>query len=652
MKLYQSHHWGTPETANSNPHNSVVFESPDEIFLAGMAHDKTTLAPIFGRKHPGHYGHKQKLMVEHSGGKPYSCHRRGNISAASDNHMHPVNNEHCSTGRLLGGQPFMNGTTSPRRVWQSTSNPDLLYFSGSAGGYDSQTYSASGRNYTHGYWFFYEMNRKTLEIRSNKSGWSVHYADCYFFHEDDDYLYGISAGDYPSWHAAYAVTIVNKSTLSPMARGLGNTSYTNYLLGIFNDEVYMASGSFRGANSGALGIQKFSFSTMRHATTGNYYSTSLTHKSSASGGPRMDCNFLRMGLRAGGFSGDWVNHTTLNFSDGSAQNVKHHAGAIVKPGIVHDAALRASNVLRTYQMYFRNTGTFPLGISRCNIEINGTEESDNGFDLMDCTITSSKGISVPGRELFGGSDSYHDGSASHGYQGYDVKYFQDSPSGPTRGYLLVSSAYESTTTSATRKKFYVLKITNHTASVTSDLQENDSLALDLIQEVDVGYQITCPYAPDRDHKKFVAMNRDGTEHKFYSWNSTTEQFSTGNSIFGEILKMGTDSQGRIFTFHQNAGSDEIHLESLSLPNKVEVQMDQDRYSYSGVTITATAKVNVYNYEGTRLAKTVNLEIVGEGANFTGAGKTKTVSSNSSSDLSVSVDITGPTFVKINATVSA
>jgi hypothetical protein len=659
MKLYKTLNYSSEgKTLRADTHNSVVFEAPDEIFLGGMAHDKDTLAPIFGRLHPGHYGHKTKLMLEHTGGKPYVAHRRTSsgsypVITASQNHMHPVNGEHASTGLMLGGQPFMNGTTSPRRVWQSTSNPDLLYFSGSYGGYDPASWSASGRNHTHGYWYTYEMNRKTLEFRVANAGYAVHYADTYWFHENEDYVFGMSAGDYPTWHAVYSVHILRKSDMTMKARGLGSTYYVPQILGIFNDEVYIYTNQIRSTYCGAGYISKYSFATLEailEQGQGHYTGTVLWKN--ASGSPHISYSVLRQGLRAGGFSADYLNRDGKNFSDGSAQDVKHHAGALHKPAVVHDAALRAVNVLRTYHMYFSGSGTFPLKISRANTEINGVVDSDNGYDFMDCTITSSKGITVPSRELFGGAGStYYDGS-NHGYQGYTLQYFQDSPVGTTRGYLLLSSAYESTSTSALRRMFYVFKITDHTASITADLTENDSLALDLIQEVDLGYQPTCFFAPDRDHKKFVAMNRDGTEHKFFSWNSTTEQFATGNSIEGEILKMGVDSQGRIFTFHQNSGGDEVHLESLSLPNKVQVEMNQDRYSYNGITIVATAKVNVFNYAGDRLSKTVNLEIVGDGANFTGAGKTKTVTSNSSSDLSVSVDITGPTFVKINATVSA
>lgn len=652
MKLYTTNNYKGSHSAFGSNHPRV-FEAPDEIFIKGMAHDKNTLAPIFGRLLPNNYANKAILNTEHYAGKPFIAHRRGDgtypVKSASSNQMHPVGGSCAPQQIMLSGQTFLNGTVSPKKIWQSIKNPDLLYWEGAVGGYDPQSFGASGRNYTHGYYFVYEMNRKTLEIREYSTGWNVHHEDVYWFHEDDTYIYGMGTSTYPSWAASYMVTQLNKSNLALQARGFGRNDYINSMLLIQNEEFFTYSHRFRHQSyTGAAYIGRVSFSTLEAIGTSVSYTNSLNHKYLSST-PSINYPYLRMGLRAGGFNNHGMFQNGHEYSDGSIQSVHHDYGNIGYPAIVHDSALKAAGIMRLYNMFWDGTGSNELRIGRCNIDISGAKDEDPGFDFMPCTITSSKGITIPNKETFcGASGKYYTGSASNGYKGTAVRYFEDG----TGSYLLVSGDYESNGTDGQQNAFWVFEITNHTASVTSNKAENDSLVLDLIQTVDMGYPSVNFFAPDRDHKKFIAMSRDSTSHKFFTWNSSTKQFTTASSINGEILRLATDSKGRIFSFHQDAQEDNIHLESLTLPNSVSVVMDQERYAYSGTTVNAVATVDVFNYQGTRLSKTVNLEILGTDAVFAGGGKTKTIQTSASNSSSVQIDISGPTFVRVNGTVSA
>ena len=145
----------------------------------------------------------------------------------------------------------------------------------------------------------------------------------------------------------------------------------------------------------------------------------------------------------------------------------------------------------------------------------------------------------------------------------------------------------------------------------------------------------------------------------YVWNSATENFETDPSsdgIVGAITSIGEDSTGRIFSVRYPSSNtqemkQEIHIDSIDLPHDVKIVPEQASYNYDGSTIDTFVNVSVYDAEGNRLNKSVALTIVGSGVNFTGGGSTKTVSTSTSAETKVDIQITSASRIQMTATIS-
>jgi hypothetical protein len=282
------------------------------------------------------------------------------------------------------------------------------------------------------------------------------------------------------------------------------------------------------------------------------------------------------------------------------------------------------------------------------------------MDQRKCTVTSNNAAlpsTFSDSNITGSSGFFaKTGAETDANRIHNMSYFEDGGS----AYLMIDFAHPSVETDPTVAAYHsiwVFKITNHTSSLTNDPSETDSLALEIIQDIQIDDSCYGLYRPTDDPKTFIAMSITSSVHPVYSWNSSTEQFTTSYSLNGNICTIGNDSSGNIYSAHKGPyGRFEIHAESVVLPNEITVVPAQTRYEYTGTTISSTVSVDAYNYLGNRIAATINLQILGSGVEFTDSsatnnGKTISVTTSTSSSTAVDIDITSSSFVRITASMS-
>ena len=136
-----------------------------------------------------------------------------------------------------------------------------------------------------------------------------------------------------------------------------------------------------------------------------------------------------------------------------------------------------------------------------------------------------------------------------------------------------------------------------------------------------------------------------------SWNVTSESYSYSKpfAIPNGIGRISMDTQNRIWV--QEYNSDSIYVFSLNNSMNVVVNFtgSPSSLNYTGTNLTQNVTVNAYDLTGTRYAKSVNLQVVGN-ATFSNGTSTITVSTSASADTLTALTITGPGNVQVIPTL--
>lgn len=139
----------------------------------------------------------------------------------------------------------------------------------------------------------------------------------------------------------------------------------------------------------------------------------------------------------------------------------------------------------------------------------------------------------------------------------------------------------------------------------------------------------------------------------YSFNSTTG-WSLSSTIPEHVYSCGRDSLDRIWylTKSSKLGSDyfDTHLLSPSLPVTITIDPENANYTYAGTTINTYVNVNAIGAAGDRLATTVKLVIEGASMQFSDGSVVKTITTSTSADTQVAINITGAGYSNIVASV--
>lgn len=641
-----------------NTRACMVGELGDNIFIQRQMHTKSTLAPVFG-KQVGWYGNQHNVMLLHNSIGMQRDYESTNaaMNGQNDNNYGSDPSYHVTSNRQLQ----MAGHNA-KKAWRSTYDTTKIYFTSS---YD----------YNHNALYVHEYDVTTKTFSNTKVHSAKTCMSTAWFYEDATYVYGSDAGGNTLYTAYSRIIRLNKTSLGIDTLGTYRRYDIHRILHVTDEYVlyYLDSGNYSsGRRASTVMLNRWS-DAVNHTTGINrkfsdddYWNNGGLDMQKADG-----TRFWALQYHSNTMTDGLQVHT------GGADTSRPHWS---QPAIVHDHAgnLRDTHKVIRYYMAVRNTGG-SLSINRVNIPLpdhaNAFSDVSDGrpgglaygtptvptYDMRKCTLTALAGLPSVLNEanMFGDNGLIYAGNNSYIYKSYNLSFFEDANG---KGFLILDFAGENTYQYASgtyrAQSIWVLEIVNYAASITDQLHETNSLELKVIQEIDLGYNPMALYRPTDDPELFIAMNFNAAGSKIFTWNKSSKEFQEGATLGGEIMCIGNDSSGNIYSIQMGGGNRryEIHTETPTLPNQIKVTPANERFNFAGSPIASTVDIEAFNYLGDRIAATVNLQIIGEGVVFTSgsatsAGKALTVTTSSSAAITENISVTQATFVKINASMS-
>ena len=203
----------------------------------------------------------------------------------------------------------------------------------------------------------------------------------------------------------------------------------------------------------------------------------------------------------------------------------------------------------------------------------------------------------------------------------------------------------------TCQKMYVFKIKNHASSIVDDVHEDFSRELELIQVIKESGGTFGLLRPNNDPKTFIYCKMRRNDHSVYNWNQTKEEFEKVDSIAGDLLNAGSDSEGRVYFLNLPSQFQcEVDMHTIKLPSTITIESESPSYEYVGSPINSYINVTAFNYLGTQIVTEVDLQIVGSGVEFEDSTQRKTIQTESNSPKQVNIIIKSGAMVQINASI--
>lgn len=619
-----------------------ITEIGDAIYINGQGHTKTDLQPIFGNfKFTQGYGegmllHNQiKIGITQSSSN-HKGQSHGNIWYNSTTYRTYLNLNNNGQVDAIGNTDSPNYKLTS--IWESG---DHLYYN-EENGSNQET--------------LYKVNRKNMKIENALSTGNA-WKRLVFIHEDDQYLYGYNACHiYTDYNGLF---YYNKETNAISRWGLHRRAQYGDQI-IYKNDDYLLNFhwefNYTSSRPGFL-LNKMHFNDVKTSTTSFYRRKD---------GSNVNYSILTTDIPDGngGYEDSNYNHFRVNYqlSDGNLFTPKSgfycHAGI----GIVNDDTLRNTHkISRFYIPYIDESDeNEPLGILRANVPIGEDAPNYYTWDVRKCNITINGGNG----SLLNWSNQGHPSSSdgTYAYREINLNYFEDNG----KSYLLCSMGDNSGVwhddSPTMCPHFYVFRITNQSSSIKSDKNETDSIDLQLIQTNTEEFGTMGLFFPEGHaggFKKFVWVEADGTKNPIYEWDRSSESFKTekNKGIYGKIMEIGADSQGRIWTIKwpdtTRRINRELHLESLDLARRIEVISDQDTYEYLGSDINSNLSVTAFDHENNKVSVGLTLTLIGTGVKFSSNNSQSiNLTTQVNQSLSVPITITGPTSVEVNATITS
>ena len=638
------------ETPSGNYVGMYWYEMPiteigDAIYINGQGHTKKDLKPIFGNfKFTQSY---YQGMFLHNRIGPGFTQSTTNIKTGGDGPVWYVNSG-PRTYLNINNNGQVDAVASTDKInWKLTSiweSGDYLYYNENNGS-DQET--------------LFKVNRKNMQIEATKSLGNA-WRRLTFIHEDDQYFYGYNSCHIYTDYNGYFYIDKDLQTIHRWGLHRRN-QYNDQPIYKNNDYIINFHWEFHYTSSrpGFL-LNKMHFDDNKTNTTGFYR---------RSGGSNVNYSVLIHATQdgSGGYTENTSHsHVRINYplSDGNLFTPKSgfycHAGI----GIVNDSTLRNDkNVARFYVPYIdESDASQPLAFLRGNVPIGEDAPNYYNWDVRKCNITPVAGNIDADLLKYENQGHPSGGDGSYAYREIKTTYFEDNGKSYLFVYIGDCSGVYMNDSPTMCPNFYVFRIKNHATSIKEDIHETDSIELELIQTETETYGVLGVFYPGGHtggFKKFVWVQLAGTKNPIYEWDTASETFKTekNKGIYGDIMEIGEDSQGRIWTIKWPQSprriNRELHLESLNLPRRVEVVPDKNNYEYLGENIDGELKLNVYDYENNRVAVTVEIFLIGDGVEFTSNNsQTITIDSLPDNDKIIPITITGVTSIEISATITS
>jgi len=170
------------------------------------------------------------------------------------------------------------------------------------------------------------------------------------------------------------------------------------------------------------------------------------------------------------------------------------------------------------------------------------------------------------------------------------------------------------------------------------------------------------FCPLNDDWTVVYAGASLTNDIVLTLNGTTGLYQYQNTMPYSASRLFKDADGRWAVQVEDPGAGNgtvsgnyIDIITSSVGQTLVITATTTSYIYSGTTINGNITVNVYNYLGERVAKTVNLTVVGPtaspGITFANDEYTTTVTTSASVDTTVAIKVISSASAKIIGTVS-
>ena len=219
-----------------------------------------------------------------------------------------------------------------------------------------------------------------------------------------------------------------------------------------------------------------------------------------------------------------------------------------------------------------------------------------------------------------------------------TKLFLNSPSSSVK--YLIAFNMSPYNYDETNKSFYTSLVFEVSSSNTAALTYRSSR---LIYN-DIGGETRSVMGMNDDNTRFLAV---GTYNAaVYTFNTSSKALSLAQIIPGEWRHFGTDTYGRLWLTNYNH---DLYCFTLDSPVKINVTATTSSYNYTGTSLSSSVDVEARNYLGSYISVSTRLTIEGNSAVFTSNGLgILDVTTSSSGSLNVPITINNGGFTRVIA----
>jgi len=219
-----------------------------------------------------------------------------------------------------------------------------------------------------------------------------------------------------------------------------------------------------------------------------------------------------------------------------------------------------------------------------------------------------------------------------------TKLFLNSPSSSVR--YLIAFNMSPFNYDETNKSFYTSLVFEVSSSNTAALTYRSSR---LIYN-DLGGETRAVMGMNDDNTRFLAV---GTYNAaVYTFNTSSKALSLAQVIPGEWRHFGTDTYGRLWLTNY---AHDLYCFTLDSPVKINVTATTSSYNYTGTSLSSSVDVEARNYLGSYISVSTRLTIEGNSAVFTSNGLgILDVTTSSSGSLNVPITINNGGFTRVIA----
>lgn len=128
---------------------------------------------------------------------------------------------------------------------------------------------------------------------------------------------------------------------------------------------------------------------------------------------------------------------------------------------------------------------------------------------------------------------------------------------------------------------------------------------------------------------------------------TVDGYTTSSTQSITIKEMTLDEIGRLWIYDD---LQQLHIFTPATAATVQLKFSSDAYTYTGSPISSSIIVNAYNVSGVKIQGNVKINLIGTAVKFDDGTTTKTIKTSASGDTIVPIVLSGPGYINANASL--